>query len=277
MSNNEKAYKEQLLKILQWFHSYCVENGLRYYILCGTMLGAARHKGFIPWDDDIDVGMPRKDYERFLDLADGKMFGPYTVESPRSEAKEFWYYFSKVYDTQTTLIENNRKIVKRGLYIDVFPLDGIGQSYEESLKNYKSIVWRMNFLTARSVAVREGRKWYKNLAVHVMQCIPDCIVNEKALVRKITRMSAERAFDGCAYVGNLPSAWREKELIKREIYGTPTLYQFEHLQVYGVEDFDAYLTALYGDWRELPPEDKRVSHHSILNYDLNSSYLSQSK
>ena len=80
--------QKRLLKILEWFHSFCIDNELRYYIVAGTVIGAVRHHGFIPWDDDIDVGMPRKDYNRLMELLD-KEVGNYYLETPFSDNREY--------------------------------------------------------------------------------------------------------------------------------------------------------------------------------------------
>ena len=127
--------QQELLKILKWFHGFCVENNLRYYADGGTMLGAVRHKGFIPWDDDVDVCMPREDYNKLISLS-ASLPKPYVLETPQSEAKDFLYAFSKIYNTDTTLIEKGKKNIKRGIYLDVFPLDGLGNSEKEAKKNF---------------------------------------------------------------------------------------------------------------------------------------------
>ena len=120
--------QRKLLTALQWFHHFCSEHNLRYYAVGGTCLGAVRHKGFIPWDDDIDVGMPRKDYKKFLELTSAIQDNElYKVEYLPSK-HGFTYPYCKLYDIGTTLIENSRYKIKRGIYIDVFPLDGIGLS-----------------------------------------------------------------------------------------------------------------------------------------------------
>ena len=111
----------RLREMMQSFHGFCVKHNLRYYLVAGTCLGAVRHKGFIPWDDDIDVGMPRADYNRFIELVKTEKMGEnYAVEDPL-ENDDYIYAFAKMYDTSTTLIENTANKLKRGIYIDIFP------------------------------------------------------------------------------------------------------------------------------------------------------------
>ena len=263
-----------LLDMLSWFHEYCVANHLRYYLVEGTMLGAARHQGYIPWDDDIDIGMPRPDYEALKKSIGGRVQdGKYLLETEESENEDYFYLYSKLYDTGTTQIEDRRVQVVRGVGIDIFPLDGIGDTEEEAQKNFKRIGFLTDVLTSRVVAVRDGRKWYKNLAVRLFQAIPRFMINEKKLMKKISLLCQERAFDDCEYVGGLVTTYRAKEIMPRSYYGEPALYQFENIKVYGVRDYDRYLTHLYGDWRKLPPVDQRHTAHLQLSVDLDHSYL----
>ena len=171
------------------FHRYCVENGLSYYLVEGSMLGAARHHGYIPWDDDIDIAMPRKDYEALKKLIGGKVLeGRYLLESEETDKPDYFYPYAKLYDVRTTQIEKRKRNVVRGVGIDIFPLDGIGDSKEEAERNYRPIGKKIDLLTARVVAVREGRKWYKNLAVRVLQALPKSFADEKKLLREMEQV-----------------------------------------------------------------------------------------
>lgn len=270
MSTSE--LKSKLTQMLEWFHNFCEENDLCYYALGGTMLGAVRHNGFIPWDDDIDVGMPREDYERLESLLSGKD-GKYVLETPNTPAKDYFYPFSKIYDTDTTLVENTGIKIKRGIYIDIFPLDGIGNSCEESKENYAAIQKKYNLLLARTGGIRRGRKFYKNAAVALFKLVPPCILKKKELLLDLANACKAHDYADCTWCGNLVGAWRFKEVMPKSVMGEPKLYKFEGLDIYGAQDADAYLTSLYGDWRQLPPEDKRVTHHDYVMLDLNSPYI----
>ena len=264
--------QQKLLPMLKWFHDFCVENNLRYYAIGGTMLGAVRHNGFIPWDDDIDVGMPRDDYKRFIELS-RLIPSPYLLETPQSEAKDFVYAFSKIYNTDTLLIEKGKHNIKRGIYLDVFPLDGLGNSEQEAKKNFGKTANLVKRLAVRVSPIRKGRGFLKNSAVVLSRCIPHFFVSDKKLAQKLDFVASQIPFDDSNYVGNLVCNYKPNNILYRENFGTPKLYNFENLMIYGAENYDGYLTQVFGNWRELPPEDKRVSLHLNNELDLNRSYL----
>lgn len=266
--------KRKLLNMLSWFHNFCQEHGMRYYVIGGTMLGAARHQGFIPWDDDIDVGMPRSDYRRLEELLKDYK-GRYILETPHTTNKDYFYPMAKLYDTETTLIENTRYKIKRGIYLDIFPLDGVGDSEEESFEFYKKVKFRRYLLLTLTTGIRKGRSIFKNLATALMRVVPDCVLSKKKLLLSLDKLCAQKDFDQCEWVGNLVGNWMNREIMPYRYFGQPQLYVFEEITVFGVQEPDAYLTALYGDWKKLPPIEKQKSHHDFLFIDLNTPYVSK--
>lgn len=261
-------FQKKLVDMLRWLVEFLEKNNLRYYVVEGTMLGAVRHEGLIPWDDDIDIGMPRADYEKLIELLSNPI-DHYVVESYESPAKDYVYAFAKFYDINTSMTEKLYKNVKRGVYIDIFPLDGLANTKEEALKHYKKIDMRNMLLATKVCALRKGRKFLKNCAIIVGRCIP---VNIKKLIKKINRLCKEHDFDSCDYVVNSMSTYRSREIMEKRIYGEPTRYKFEDFYVYGPEKADEYLTLLYKNWRQFPPEDKRHAEHDFIDLDLNKPY-----
>ncbi len=265
--------QSRLLEMLEIFHRLCVEAGLSYYVLGGTALGAERHNGFIPWDDDVDVGLPRPDYERLKELTQARDMGVYRFEYP-GEEKDFVYPYGKMYDTRTTLIENTRYQTKRGIYIDIFPLDGLGDNEENSLAHFRKIDRLVNLLCCKTCGIREGRKLYKNLAIRVIRCVPDGLLSAKKLALSIEAQSKKYAYEESQYVANCVGNWHEREIVRREWLGTPRLGKFQGIDVLCPENADAYLTAIYGNWRVVPPAEKQVSHHDYVMIDLHKPYKS---
>lgn len=265
--------QSKLLKVLDWFHNICEKYGLRYYIIAGTMLGAVRHGGFIPWDDDIDVGMPRSDYERLRELSKDIPEKEYMFEFPGVENHEYSVLFAKLYDTSTTLIEKRRHPIKRGIYIDIFPLDGIGNTIEEAKKNYKPFYRNFVLHLTITTAFLKRRSLKKNLAVFAGRCISPLFVSRRRLEKKIDALCKRVDFDSSALVSNLLGGSAMKGIVPYEYFGTPTLTTFEGLSVYGLEKPELYLKSMYGDYMKLPPEEKRVSLHDAEICDLNKSFL----
>lgn len=273
MNSNLNDLQKKLIPMMGWFHNYCVSHNLRYYALGGTMLGAVRHNGFIPWDDDIDVGLPREDYNQLVKQIGNRKIENYYLETPESEAKEYRYPYSKLYDTTTTLTENTWPKLRRGIFMDVFPLDGFGNSEEECLKNWKLVLHESNFMWARTCAVRKERAPIKNLAIILAHLIPDNLAKDKHRLYAMNKKAQRRSFDEMEYSGNTFGNWGLKEIMASSIMGKPRLYMFENLRIYGAEDYEAYLTHMYGNWRQLPPVEKRITHHDYVKIDLNASYL----
>ena len=264
--------QEKLLAMITFFHRFCVEHGVRYYAVGGTCLGAVRHQGFIPWDDDIDVGVPRTDYDRLKSLAkEMAETSQYRLEFPL-ENEDYTCAYAKLYDTTTTLIEKAKKPVKRGIYIDVFPLDGLGDE-QSHMANFKKVDFKLKCLYTRICSPSKDRPWYNNLAILCSKLIPACLLGKKKLIKDIEKLSKANDYESSAYVANLTGAWHEREIMKREWMGNPTLANFENTQIFIPENVDAYLTKMYRNYMQLPPEEKRCSHHDFLYENLNESYL----
>lgn len=265
--------QSKLVDMLAWFHKFCEENELRYYIIAGTMLGAVRHGGFIPWDDDIDVGMPRSDYEKLRKLSLEQPKIKYMFEYPSLANTEYPFLWAKLYDTTTTLVEKQKYTIKRGIYIDIFPLDGIGNSMNEAIKNYEPIKRSTNLNFMISCSVLKRRKWYKNCLILIGGSIASLVVNKPKLAKKIDDSCKRFDFDSCKIVSNLMGGAHEKGLVKREYFGKPTEIKFENLTVYGLENPDLYLKSMYGDYMKLPPKEAQISYHDSEILDLNNGYL----
>lgn len=272
MDHSLTPLQRTLLEELKWFDGFCREHNLRYYAIGGTILGAMRHEGFIPWDDDIDLGMPRADYEE-LKKYEGMIFDHYTIETYASNNKDYCYPASKVFDTNTTLVEHKRKNVSRGVFIDIFPIDGVGDDLTEAKLHYKKIARLYKYFLTVVATVRKGRGFKKNLAVVLCHCIPSFIQNPRDIRIKLNRYCSEYDFDKSKYGGNLLGAYFEREIIPKAYFGEPREYKFENIKIMGPQNADEYLKSIYKDWRKLPPKEKQVSHHDFVEFDLNKSYL----
>ena len=253
---------QRLLEIGTNFHIACEKLGLKYYMLGGTMLGAVRHNGFIPWDDDMDFGMPRDDYDSFIQNA-SSVLPPYYELRFYLNADNSPMHYVKMIDNRTTLIEKGYTKYIEGLYIDVFPLDGAGNGSVLDRIRFKKIqylqVLIMNHCTTRSKkGIKAVLKWYAQTR------------DLKKLHISLEKEMKKRSLMDSAFIANYLGAWGDKEIMPKEIMGSPKLYRFEETELYGSENADGYLKSLYGDYMKLPPLEKRVFKHNYyyLNYNL---------
>lgn len=271
--NDIRQIQLMLTDMLKVFHEFCELHSLKYYALYGTALGAARHQGFIPWDDDLDVGMPRPDYEKLIKIFNSENKNKrYVIETPYSPASDYVYPYSKMYDTSTTMKENMKHPIVRGLFIDIFPIDGCENNILKAIKFYKSIKKKVFLRDLRVYGISRKRTFYKNIVKLLVQLIPRFIMDEKKICINIDKECKRFNYDSSSIAASLLGAWGEKEIMPKAFWGQPQLLPFETIHIFCPQKLDEYLTNLYGDWRTPPPKEKRISSHDC-NIDLSKSYL----
>lgn len=251
--------KKILVSILSKVHNFCDENNLKYFLTGGTLIGAVRHKGFIPWDDDIDIYMPRNDYEEFL-YKFNKESERYQLISLKTDG--YYLPFGKVIDTRTILIENVDSDYKMGIYLDIFPLDNLSSNYNAALSLYKEVSFYRRLLAIKNATSDSKRKPYMNFLLKVGKVVI-MPVSRKWILSKIDMISQKYREDTSSqYIGAICAAfYGEKEILKSEWFTERCLLEFEGGKFWAPKDYDAFLTQLYGDYMQLPPEEKRVTHH----------------
>lgn len=255
--------------ILKEFVRICDELGLRYYLVCGSCLGAVKYQGFIPWDDDIDVALPRPDYEIFCERAQRMLPGHLFLQNHMTE-KDYPRMYSKIRNSNTTYIEKSSKNIQinHGVYIDVFPLDGYPsrkkdiKRLERLKKKYKlqlECTFDVDYGVIRNTFFRIERllKYDKKSQVIV-----------ERLTEILKSWSVKDSLIWCNH-GN----WQEKlEYSPSSQYGDGSWGSFEGLKVKIPDNFDAYLTQKYGDWRSDLPAEEQVGHHYYSICDLDRPY-----
>ena len=242
----------------------CREHSIHYYIYDGTMLGAVRHKGFIPWDDDLDIAMPREDYETFITYANEWLEEPYEFVSYETDAT-YPLPFGKVQNAGTTLIERPHLPYLGGLYIDVFPIDGVPSNKllrRLHLVRY-DVLKKLVYMAYRD-PYRHGHgpsSWLPLFCRHVL--------GQQRLQRMTRRLLRKYPFVQSQHVCVFDDGFHG--VIDKQVLGQPTPVQFEGHEVMGVEHPDAYLTHMYGDYMTPPPHDSQRQHcfHYV---DFNQSY-----
>lgn len=259
------------LEILKNFIEICNKLNLTYYLDCGTLLGAIRHKGFIPWDDDIDVIMPRPDYDEFMQKA-GELLKPEYFLQNYNTDKQFQQAFSKIRDSRTTFIEKEiiNLDINHGIYIDIFPLDGYNPENEEQNKKNEENFYLLRLQTQRRF---EGFKILpeKQEKFKISDKKYGKMTNYELNIEK-EKIAKQYDYDECKYVKSYYSDFADNTPIPKEIFEKGELKPFESIMANVPQGYDEYLERLYGDYMKLPPLEKRVSNHNAKVIDVNKSY-----
>ena len=273
MSSNElNAAQKASLELLKIFIKMCEKNNLRYYIGGGTMLGAVRHNGFIPWDDDIDIDMPREDYKKFLEIYKEEL-----KEYPQCDVYSFHTnnyasLISKLVN-KTVKVKTTDGIIKdciTSIWLDIVPVDGLPNNailrkiHLLKLSVFKEF-YHMSVIKYGGVAANANKKgtrpWYKKLAVWIGIYFPmEKIFKYNTWIKVCEKELSKYSFYTSKLSGTLMSKHGKKSIFPTEWYGKGTKYQFEDIEVIGVDNYDAWLTQLYEDYMEIPKKADRVSH-----------------
>lgn len=256
------------MKIVKSVVEVCEKHSLTYFMIGGTMLGAIRHKGFIPWDDDIDLGMPRKDYEFFLEIASKELPDKLKVVNYRTDPN-YQYYITRICDTETKVVEERIGNDNKNTYvsIDIFPIDGTPNNlFLRKIYFFRVLVHRalMSLCYKDSIDRKRTRGTVEKIFLCIMEFLPVNIITtpykQKCIIDRLLR---QQAVKHSKYIGNIMGAYRTKEIVPAEYYGEGKFYQFEDIQLRGPSMYDEYLTHTYGNYMQLPSEDKRKTHFII--------------
>lgn len=260
----EDARRRQV-RILDAVVQHCEAQDLRVYLAFGTLLGAVRHQGFIPWDDDIDVAMPRPDFERFCDTFAGRV--PMVSLRAPGRTPGHPLPFAKVCDDETELDNESDLIRDLGVFIDVFPLDGWRDNDVARAVQRWALTALDQVFRAKHLSLRRRRPGARNLVLRVAKALA-ALIPTGWLVASTTRVGRWGGFDRCARGGGL--VWGYRESVPREAFGEARPLEFEGVRFPGPADPDTVLRSVYGDYWQLPPEHQRVTHHRFTAYLVES-------
>ena len=260
----------QSVKILYAIDEICRQEGIKYFLAYGSLLGAIRHNGFIPWDDDIDIQMPRDDYERFEEYCkkNSEELYPYVLFSQETESG-YPYVLDRLCDVRYAIQKDNEKDCGMGLFVDIYPLDGMGNDLKEAATFEK----RAHALT--SLFLQSTRKHFKigktkkikKIIEKYLRFIYAKFRGKHFFGEKIASISKTYDYYDSDYVGCV--AWRtygKRDIYKREWVDELIEHRFEEKMLMIPKYYDALLSQLYGDYMTLPSAEDRVPHHSYKAY-----------
>lgn len=244
----------RLLAIAKVFDEICTKHNIPYYMLGGTMLGAIRHKGFIPWDDDMDFGVPRKYYNCLITTLENELPKQYRCSSYRTNPNVFSPFF-KIEDTTTVIVDPRIPLPieeQMGVNVDIFPLDYC--DFDSPIANKVNMMTDIYSLVYIDSA--DGNKAKNMMKKFLRFLIP---YKRDEFLDKLN--SYLESMNGDGYLlANVFGRWRKKEWIPKEWYGFNIRYQFENISLCGVKEYDKYLRQMYGDYTMLPPKEKQIPH-----------------
>ncbi len=275
IKNIKKEWNATILDILKAFMQICKDNSLTYYCCAGTAIGAVRHQGIIPWDDDIDVIMPRPDYDRLLEIAKTTDFGKYELITPYND-DTYPLYFSKISNKNTTLVEDRQIPCVIGLYVDIFPLDATDDDINKAweLKDrYTKIINRLNAVSTHNTfaeymsLLKDPKEWgrfaIKTLAFFCRSSI------RRRLIWQMDRLSHMYDYETAKNVQVYTGSYGHKEVFPKSWLGKGKEFQFEDTTVLLPENYDEYLRHFFNDYMQFPPEEQRIEKHNRAYLNIN--------
>ena len=255
--------------IMKVILKFMEKEGTEYYMLGGTLLGAVRHKGFIPWDDDIDIGIPRGEYERFLsDIK--KELPDYMAVRTYKNSRNHHYYFSRIVDKRYKVKRTGSEVDRlEEVWVDIFPLDGMPDKFlDRQIHKAKLLASRVMYHVATFDKVnlkRPNRPYYERVLIRLIKFFHlGKRGNMYFWLNMIDRLLKKYPYSKSRWCINFMGQYMFKEMFPKEYYGKGRLYDFEESRMMGPEDADAVLTQQYGDYMKYPKDADRNTHASVL-------------
>lgn len=253
-----------LVDMLEDIDEYCTVNNLRYYLAYGTLLGAVRHKGFIPWDDDIDIMMPRSDYEKFVSSFNKCNHRNNIKVINHQIDKEYYLPYAKVIHKGTEVAEDVRSNLHLGVYIDVFPLDNMADNLNAAQKEFNTLSIYRNLLVLKNMRTRKGRSLLKNLVVVVGNVLLKPISKSNIISKIEAKARNQESEEEIKFIANtVLGVYGMREIMLSKWLGTGIKVEFEGSKFIIPSEYHQILSQLYGDYMKLPPIEKRITHHDF--------------
>lgn len=270
-------FQSKLLDILKAFIRVCEKHNLTYFLVYGTALGAIRHKGFIPWDDDIDVGMPRKDYEKYIQLQSEYEGTPYFIQTFKTDPC-YIYNYAKLRDSSTTFLENAFKNhrINQGLFIDIFPVDGMSREVgdREKIGKKNKFVWRQVYFSYLPALRRKihKRTFFKDILLNIVAGLFYVFDIAHYRNKRVERFVRKVPFEEAKMAGIMFGFTWRINCMDADIFRETVKVPFEDIEVRVPKQYDKYLTLLYKDYMKFPPKEQQVGHHYNSGVSLTQGY-----
>ena len=253
---------EVLIMITEEIKRVCDLNGICYSLTGGSMIGAIRHKGFIPWDDDMDVAMLRSEYDKFVEACKVQLKPQFEIQTMEND-ENYFYGFAKIILKDTYLVQRTHENTqqKKGIYVDVFPLDNVPES-ESARKRQKHLNYLLIKMLSRKakVDIEDKKSIKKQIGFHLLDCF-NLFFSMHSLRYKLVNNMTKYNDQKTEYVCNMGGYYGyDRETAPREYFENTSLMKFNNAEFSVIREYDAYLTHVYGDYMKLPPEEKRHTH-----------------
>ena len=257
------------IQILETFTDFCKKNNLKYYLAYGTLIGAIRHKGFIPWDDDIDLEMPREDYNRMIELLSHKKnLITNNIELKTPYSKNYQYQFCKVIDNTTFVQEKTmKKKYKTSIWIDIFPIDYLPENPDEEKKFLKKMFNMQKYYFYTIERKYSGADILGRIKFNMAKILFTplyFIINQKQRINKLSQKYLHKKSNRITNIAGcikLTSIMNVSDLAQTSVI-------FENNSYTTFSNYDKILRDYYGDYMMLPPENERILAHSLSAYRI---------
>lgn len=257
--------QEVIINTLSVFHDFCQEHNLTYHLGGGTLLGAVRHKGIIPWDDDIDVDMPRHDYERLLQLAD-QFPQPFQVKHFKTD-EDYVYPFIKIYNPKLQVTEFfGQKSYTSGAWIDVFPMDGVFENKLIRKLHFEFVKILRIVFTSKLVGYvtpqnKKSKTYYLNSLIKPLISLASCFFSKRLIFKLMDKAAALKSYKNSNYIGAFYSPYGVKASFPKTVYDKTLLGDFNGYLFNIPSGYDLFLKSQYGDYMTPPPPKERRMHN----------------
>lgn len=258
------------LEILNIIATVCEERNYRYFLIYGTLIGAVRHSGFIPWDDDVDIMMPRPDYEKLLNHLKNNIdrYPNLEVFNPDT-CRDYPYMITRISDKRYEIDMSNEKPYGMGVFIDIYPYDGLGDTKKEAIKfGLKGDrLSSLCYLASRKHFAIENTKSFLRKVIKLPAFIHAKIHGKKYYQKKLQKLANTKSFEKSNYIGCV--VWLsggERDIFPKEWFKESIKMKFDKYEFNVPKDYDKILRQIYGNYMQLPPESERVGHHFYKTY-----------